>query len=60
MISDFVELLMDPDCNCKIWFSGRVLDSKSGSTGLSIVSLSNALYPLLSTGSTQEDMSQHG
>ena len=47
------------------WLSGRVLDS--GSRGCRfeshvrrcIVSLSKAYYTLLSTGSTQEDPSQH-
>ena len=45
--------------------SSRVLDSKSRGCGLGpyqrhcIVSMSKTFYPLLSTGSTQEDMSGH-
>ena len=47
------------------WLSGRVLDSGLRGCGFEphwrycIVSLSKTLYPLLSTGSTQEDLSQH-
>ena len=45
------------------WLSGRVLESKSRGCWLEphwrhcLVSLSKTLYPLLSTGSTQEDPS---
>ena len=47
------------------WLSGRVLDSRSRGWGFKphrrhcVVSLSKTLYPLLRTGSTQEDRSQH-
>ena len=43
------------------WLVGRVLDSESKSCefethlGYCVVSLSKAVYPLLSTGSTEED-----
>ena len=43
------------------WLSGRVLDSRGWGLEPSrrhcIVSLSKTLYPPLSTGSTQEDLS---
>ena len=47
------------------WLSGRVLDSESWGwevephQGHCIVSLSKKLYPLLSTGSTQDNPSRH-
>ena len=48
-----------------LWLSGRVLDSRSRGCRFEphqrhcIVSLSKTCYPLLSTGSTQEDLSRH-
>ena len=47
------------------WLSGRVPESRSRGCGFEahrrhcILSLSKTLYPLLSTGSTQEDLSRH-
>ena len=47
------------------WLSGRVLDSRPRGCGFKphrrhcIESLSKALYPLLSTDSTQVEISQH-
>ena len=71
VMAHFIKQLLTTGHDCSVpvrgvwWLSGRVLDSRSRGCRfkphqqLCVVSLSKTLYPLLSTGSTQDDLSRH-